>query len=169
VRVLTLRGELDPFSAEEPLDPQQIFNYESAGQTRAWKVISWSIWPSDFGDGEAWSYQSHPVHKFTLATDEGATAINLNAEENRAIGWFYIRSEIGKDQLNLSPANDWYELDPDHLVTGRLFIAGDALVFPADNDLESKWSYMVKLEPRTVTPSESILQTLKGRGQDVSD
>lgn len=168
-RILTLRGELSPFSAEIPLDPQQIFEYESAGQRRAWKVTSWSMWPTDFGDGEAWSYQTLPVHKFVLATDTGATAINLLASENRAIGWCSVTSSVGKDQLNLSPRYQDNELDPDHLVTGQLFIAADALCLAADNSKESTWSYMIKLESRQITSAESIFQTLKGRGQDVTN
>jgi hypothetical protein len=168
-RVLTLRGVLDPFSAEIPLDPQEIFAYESAGQTRAWKVTRLQLWPSDFGDGEIWTYQTFPVAKFVLSTDTGDSATNLNADENRSIGWFHITHEVGKDQLNISPVHEWWDLDPDHLVTGRLYIAADMLVHPADNDRVSQWSYLVTLEPRTVSSAESILQTLKGRGQDVAE
>ena len=167
-RILTLRGELAPFSAEIPLDPQQIFAYESAGQNRAWKVTSWSIWPTDFGDGGGWTFTTKPVHKFVLATDTGATAINLLASENRSIGWTYIVSDIGKTQTNLSPYFEDVMLDPEHLVTGQLFISADALVTSADNSLPSTWSYMIKLESRSITSSESIMQSLKGRGQDVT-
>jgi hypothetical protein len=167
-RTLTLRGVLDPFSAEIPLDPQEIFRYESAGQTRAWKVVRFRLWPNDFGDGETWTYQSKPVAKFVLSTDSGDSASSLNADENRSIGWFSITHDVGKDQLNLSPIHEWWELDPDHLVTGVLYISGDMLVFPSDNSKDSTWSYLVELEPRTVSSAESILQTLKGRGQDVA-
>lgn len=167
-RTLTLRGELAPFSAEIPLDPQQIFAYESAGQKRAWKVTSWSIWPTDFGDNGGWYYGSKPVHKFVLATDSGANALNLLASENRAIGWTYITSDVGKTQTNLSPIFEDNMLDPDHLVTGQLFISADALVYSADNSLPSTWSYMIKLESRQISSAESIMQSLKGRGQDVT-
>jgi hypothetical protein len=167
-KVLTLRGVLDPFSAEIPLDPQEIFAYESAGSSRAWKVVSFQIWPSDFGDGEGWTFQTYPVAKFVLSTDTGDSAQDLNADENRSIGWFHITNQVGKDQLNLSPIHEWWDLDPDHLVTGRLYLSADILVQPVDNSNQSSWSYLVKLEPRKVSSAENILQTLKGRGQDVT-
>ena len=166
-RTLTLRGELDPFSAEIPLDPQEIFAYESAGQKRAWKVVEWHVWPTDFGPA-AWTWQTKPVHKFVLATDSGATAINLLASENRSIGWCYTTSDVGKEQENLSPIFRQIMLDPDHLVTGQLYISADAMVYSSDNSIQSTWSYMIKLESRTITSAESIMQSLKGRGQDVS-
>lgn len=167
-RLLTLRGVLDPISAEIPLPPEKIFDFESAGSPdRAWKVIRWSIFPSDFGDGQAWTYQTFPQHRFTLYTDSGGTPSTLNADENRAIAWFWHSSQPGKDQPCLTPLFQGWELDPDHLVTGRLFIGQHACTSVHDNTLTAQWSYLIELESRKVSSAESILQTLKGRGQDV--
>jgi len=167
-RTLTLRGELTPFSAETPLQNQQIFAYESAGQKRAWKVTEWAVWPMNLGDGESWTFSTFIQHRFILATDTGPRPYAPLASENRTIGWINYTSEVGKECLHFSPVYSEVKLDPDHLVTGQLFIGGDTLVKPADNDLESTWNYMIKLESRTITPAESIMQTLKGRGQDVA-
>jgi len=167
-RILTLRGVLDPISDEIPLPPQKIFDFESAGSPdRAWKVLRFEIWPSDFGVGQAWSYQTFPSHKFTLYTDSGGNPAVLNADENRAIGWAFTTSEVGKDQTCLSPMSDRWILDPDHLVTGRLFIGQEACTSIHDNDKYSTWSYLIELDARKVSSAESILQTLKGRGQDI--
>ena len=169
-RILTLRGVLDPVSAEIPTHGEKIFDFESAGSPdRAWKVKRWTIWPSDFGDGQAWTYQTQPSFRFTLYTDSGGSPTELNADENRAIGWYYHVCEIGKDQTCLGPRSRQVVLDPDHLVTGRLFIGQFPCVVAADNTLESQWSYMVELEALKVSSAESILQTLKGRGQDVAN
>jgi len=169
-RVLSLRGVLDPISMEIPVPPQKIFDFESAGSPdRAWKVLRFEIWPSDFGDGQAWSYQTFPSHKFTLYTDSGGNPAVLNADENRAIAWSYTTSGIGKDQACLSPIETRWILDPDHLVTGRLFIGQEACVSIYDDSKVSSWSYLIELDARKVSSAESILQTLKGRGQDVAN
>lgn len=167
-RTLTLRGVLNPVSMEIPLPPEQVFSYESAGTSRAWKVIRWSIWPSNFGDGQAWTFQNMACYRFTLYTDEGGDPSFLNADENRAIGWFWHTMTPGKEQTCLSPIHQGWELDPDHLVTGQLFIGEEACTVPSDNTLTSEFSYLIELEERTVSPAENIIQTLKGRGQDVS-
>ena len=169
-RTLTLRGEITPFSQETPLNAEGIFQYESAGTKRAWKVTSWSMWPTDFGETQAWTEGTNPVHRFILTTDSGMQLFRdgLAASENRTIGWNFTTSTCGKNQQNLSPIYRRAELDPDHLVTGQLFISAAAFVESSDNALLSTWSYMVKLESRTITPAESIMQTLKGRGQDVA-
>lgn len=168
-RTLTLRGVLDPVSAEIPLAPEQIFAYESAGTSRAWKVIRWSIWPSDFGEGQVWTFQDYVQNRFTLYTDDGGDPAELNAGESRAIGWFWHTAVVGKDQPCISPLHQGWELDPDHLVTGQLWIGQLQCTLPEDNDKTTQWSYLVELESRRVSPAESILQTLKGRGQDVSN
>ena len=169
-RVLTLRGVLNPISMEEPLPPEKIFDFESAGSPdRAWKVRRWAIWPSDFGEGSVWSYQTFPSYRFTLYTDSGAGPKWLNADENRAIGWLWITGEVGKDQACISPVHRGVELDPDHLVTGRLFIGQKACTSIHDTTSSSTHSYMIELESMKVSSAESILQTLKGRGQDVAN
>jgi len=166
-RTLTLRGILDPISAEIPLPPEQIFAFESAGTSRAWKVLRWSIWPSDFGEGQAWTFQDFVQTRFTLYTDDGASPQYLNADENRAIGWFWHTCTVGKEQTCISPLHQGWELDPDHLVTGQLFIGQKQCVLPEDNAFTTQWSYLIELEDRRVSAAENILQTLKGRGQDV--
>ena len=169
-RILTLRGVLDPVSMEIPVPIRKIFDYESAGSPdRAWKVRRWTIWPSDFGEGSGWTYQTFPNYRFGLYTDSGPTAKDLNADENRAIGWLWITCEVGKDQACLSPNYRAVELDPDHLVTGRLFIGQKACTSIYDNSSTATWSYMIELEAMKVSSAESILQTLKGRGQDVAN
>jgi hypothetical protein len=76
---------------------------------------------------------------------------------------------VGKDQACISPVHYRYILDPDHLVTGRLFIGQEACVSIHDNEKFTTWSYLIELEMRKVSSAESILQTLKGRGQDVAN
>ena len=166
-RTLTLRGVLEPFSQEIPTYPEQIFEYESAGTDRAWKVIRWTMWPSDFGEGQPWTTGTNPILHHTLYTDSGANPVTLPADENRSIGWHFWTSTIGKEMKCLSPLFKWTDLDPDHLVTGQLFIGSGICCHSADNALTSEWSYMIELESRKVSPAESIFQTLKGRGQDV--
>ena len=167
-RTLTLRGVLEPFSQEIPTYPEQIFEYESAGTDRAWKVIRWTMWPSDFGAAQQWTGSTYPDVYHTLYTDSGANPLSLPADENRAIGWSIWTSTIGKEMKCLSPLFKWTDLDPDHLVTGQLFIGSGICCHTSDNTLTSTWSYMIELESRKVSPAESIFQTLKGRGQDVS-
>jgi len=166
-RRLTLRGVLEPLAQEILALPEQIFAFESAGTDRAWKVIRWSMWPSDFGESQQWTSSTYPEVHHTLYTDEGANPAALKADENRAIGWSVWTSIIGKEMKCFSPLFTWNELDPDHLVTGQLFIGSAICCHSADNALETTWSYMIEMESRKVSPTENILQTLKGRGQDV--
>jgi len=168
-RLLTLRGVLDPLSQEIPAHPEVIFDYESAGTSRGWKVLRWEMWPCDFGEGQAWTSGTQPNFRHTLFLDDGAAPNVLNAAENRAIGWIYHTCQVGKEQTCMSPFWSNGVLDPDHLVTGRLFIGASTCCVFADNALTSTWSYLIELEDRRITPAENIISTLKGRGQDITD
>lgn len=167
-RLLTLRGVLAPLSSEILVLPEVIFDYESAGTSRGWKVIRWEMWPCDFGVGGAWTSATLPNFRHTLYLDDGANPAALDAAENRAIGWSYHTCSVGKEQTCLSPVDHGVVIDPDHLVTGRLFIGSATCCHHADNALTSTWSYLIEIEDRRITPAENIISTLKGRGQDVT-
>lgn len=171
-KVLTLRGEIGPVSQEIPTPPELIFSFESAATSRAWQVVRWEMWSSDSGAGQAWNPEDCPSFWFNLATDVGTTPTLQLASDNRLIGWTQIQTRICgrigqvKDSLSIEYSNNI--LDPDHLITGDLWLSAFTSCIAPNFDKDTNWSYLVELKPVKVTPARSILYALKGRGQSVS-
>ena len=167
-RIHTLRGTISA-SRAVPTDPKLIFDYASVDQTKAWKVIDICFIPKS---------QLYPVpqlvkgaksaHCFQLATDVGFNQEVLDASENRTFAWQSITTENGANLPEvLSPTYSLDCVDPDHLITDQLYLSYVPWTESVENGVVWEWSYVIRLEARKINSNESILQAVKGKGQQV--
>jgi len=170
----SLRGKAN-VSDNGVLANHRIFDYVSPDRTRAWKVIEAYIWPVD------WWNVTLPNDGFmlacaALATDTGKFNQNemVDPTENRMFAWAmqtYNTREASAASDFLCPnstalGNMHMLVDPDHLVTKELYIN---FANTSDTDVSSvrEWGWLIVLEERRITPSQSVFQQIKGMGQDL--
>jgi len=174
-RIFSLRGNYS--LADNALGQHlKIFDYISPDRTRAWKVIEAWICPRDFraeiggSDGQI-CVQAH------LSTDEWILKEFdeiLNVSDNRQCAWFnqqFVMRAGTTDFIapaNGQPMGGFGFCDPDTVVVKELFLAM-SLVSESTTSPTRDWNYVVILEEMKITSSESVLQQVKGIGQDVSN
>jgi len=167
-RIHTLRGTIEA-SRAVPTDPQLIFDYASVDQTKAWKVIDICFLPKkQIYEAPGLNKGGVSAHTFQLATDLGFDTEVLDASENRTFAWQTV-STRNSEQLPeiLSPTYSMDCVDPDHLITDQLYLSYVPWTEANENGIVWEWSYVIRLEALKITSNESILQAVKGKGQQV--
>jgi hypothetical protein len=187
-RVLSLRGSFDMNIGRASFygasTEHQIFDYESGDRTKGWKVRFARIWMQECYTGSGGG-DSRALIQWALSTDtlgsvtitDGATAAEwenrLGAQDNRTIGWLTTdyQNRDNASQDFIVPAAGWGShdllLDMDRIVTNELWIQGYGIT--EGNTLDLKANYYIELEEVKISAAESILQQIKGIGQDVEN
>lgn len=189
-KTMTLRGGYDVnvgrASSYGASTEHQIFSYESMDRTRAWRITYASVWIQELlhgtggGDSRAmvqWSLSTDTLGAVTIT--DGATGREwerrMGAADNRTIGWT-IQDWQTRDNSNadfLTPGfggagGQGFQLllDEDRIATNELWLQSFG-VTEGSADLELQCNYYIEMELIKITPSESILQQVKGMGQSV--
>jgi len=176
-RTFSLRGELtiadNAILAPSPLNGSMLLDYQSPDRRKAWKVNAAYMWPRDV-DEEIGSTDGMGILNATLFTDQmrvpGFNDMSA-AGENRQFGWcqqqFLIR-HAGTDFAVANGGNGIADflIDPDTLVTKEMYL-GFFFRTESATSPERTWNYMIELEEVKISSNESILQQLKGIGQDI--
>ena len=178
---------LGAFSAYGASTLVRIFQYQSPDQTRAWRVRYAAVWVQEPFTGSGGG-DTRALVNTSLATDSltgdglppsissQATARawqrNMSPEDNRTIAW------VHQDYQNRDATNGDFILptggstpqaemicDFERLVTNELWLACFAVTESTEVDLDL--AYYIELEQMKIKPAESVLQILKGQGQDV--
>lgn len=179
---LTLRGSVSKqVGADFSSDGNTILEYANVlDLKKAWKVDGYAVWPVGWRTGFAAeaTTQSASIETF-LATDgnivDAATVkIANNARDNRQIAWgnTYVNLGSGDKSMSLKNQvvrNEHYWIDPSHIIQNdlRLFMR-----LGASSDYEGQEkeiNYIIYLREVEITPSESIIQNVKGKSQDLSN
>lgn len=184
-RTMTIRGTLDGVSFNNIPEEKLILSYESPDRTKAWKVTGAFVWPLDNTYGIPTNPKSSIDHASgymaVLQTDTIPRTTNekfLAAEESRNIAWlnasnYQVLNGPGGYQFSGQLGTGFVQgtdmlIDVDRLVTNQLYLSAIAYTASGDNPGTLALSYMVVLEEVKVSNSQSLLQQLKGIGQDIS-
>lgn len=177
-KTYTIRGVISDLPDNGIMDyPLNILTYQSPDRTRAWKVRRWWMWPKDVraeigtADGQ---YQLNAC----LTTDSwlinDATTIT-DVSENRNCGWlsagYSIRHGAGASDFLADQSRGTMPegiVDEDRLITDRLYIAAQTTT-ESGTSPRRDWCFMVVLDAVKVSPLESVVQQLKGVGQDLEN
>lgn len=174
-RIKTIRGTIDecgPLGVQEKL----IFNYESPDRTRGWVIQgAWAWVCNPFASAGA---DSNAMLIGNLATDTTNPDFRtlLNPDDNRTVGWLtkqYIGKNFGAGQDFQVPnatsiTGIDFLLDLDRIVTNDLYI-NMAYYDSASSSVTQTVGFMIVLQEVNLTPSQSLLQQLKGIGQNVDN
>ena len=180
-RAMTLRGSIDTVWNDTRATEALIFNYESPDRTRGWRVTGAWVWIDTLSQNTI-SSNNNPGVIAALATDTiipaGAPGVSMNAittaSDNRLFGWTQIHYR-GFDTSDYYiphasiPESNRFLLDFDRIVTNELYMNVQCITnggLPAGIN-PVKVNYLISLEEMTLSPSQSVLQQLKGIGQDV--
>jgi len=182
---LTLRGSISKdVNAQFSSDGFTILEYANVlDLQRAWKVSGYAVWPVGYkaNFGADLNLGAASIETF-LATDgnindAGTVFIANNARDNRQIAWGNTLIELGGSYRLLAGESskiqavksEHYWIDPEHLVQTdlRLFCRIGGISY--DEGAFKEINYIVYLEEMEVTPSESIIQSVKSKAQDLSN
>lgn len=161
---------------------QSIFSYEAVDMRRGWKVTHAQAWWADpKTDMKNWNPAEYSCVRMKIQTDTIAdptspttTATALNPSDNREIGWVtrtyqapnYVSGVVeGPVQF---PVFEDCIIDPDHVVTRELLLSFPVQGGPSSEGMFAYVAWIVHMEEISITPSESILQTIKGMAQDMN-
>lgn len=177
-RRLTLRGQFtiddNALGIGGSNSPTKIFTYEAADMTRGWEIESAYCFPQDIR--ETYANDGQFVAQHTLLTDVAAyTNFDqiTDVTDNRQCGWL-ITGWVGRDGNFITnngaamSEGSRFVLDPHTIVVNQLWIYSTSI-----NDTGSSpsrtWNYLVILKPIKMKPEQTILQIVKGTGQNVSN
>jgi len=177
-RTFSLRGTIDdlPDNSVITFGPK-LFDYVSPDRRRAWKITGFWMFPQDWR-ADTGAVDGQFLLTANLTTEEvkmGSVNEIINLGDNRQCAWL-----VRKFGLRDSPVFDFFTpdwslvgdgsalIDPDTMVVKELYLnvgtTSDSTTSP-----KRTWNYLVILEEIQITPSESILQQLKGTGQSIVD
>jgi len=175
-RTRTLRGKL-AVTANSVGSSELVFSYESPDRTRGWIVdgaFAWIANPLEPGLGA--SAQANLMGCLTTDLDYSPRAnAMIDPSDNRGIGWLqrqYNSRNYASGEDYVTPnAGDLttckFLLDQDRIVTNDLKIL---LAFNnEDASLNYEVGWMVVLREVSISPSQSLMQQLKGIGQDITN
>ena len=177
-KILTLRGQ---FTIDDNAlghgtgnDPVNIFTYEAQDMTKGWEISHAYIFPETIRGTYTSSGQS--VYQFTLLTDRAAyTDFGqiTNVTDNRQCGWniqgWVARAGnfIANNGAPLVQASQ-FVLDPHTIVVNQLWIYSESITDGGASPSRT-WNYLVVLKPKKMRPEQTILQIVKGTGQNVTN
>tara|TARA_R100000781_G_scaffold106559_1_gene70607 strand:- start:1324 stop:1863 length:540 start_codon:yes stop_codon:yes gene_type:complete len=176
-KTYTIRGTLTVADNAIMDYPLNILTYSSPDRTKAWKIRKWWMWPKNVR-AEIGSQDGQFQLNAALTTDSwlinDAETIT-DVSENRNCGWlsagYSIRHGAGaSDFLADQSRGDIPEgiIDEDRLITDRLYIVAQT-TSESGTSPSREWNYMVVVDAVKVTPLESVVQQLKGVGQDLEN
>jgi len=176
---MTLRGSWNQ-EANKVGTQHRILSYESPDRTRAWKLKAAWIFPAnvavwDFTPARDTWLQGYSLLETDIA-DISMAQIH-SVDDNRNLAWGEHSYEWTPNPT--SPSNSFLfsgyqgqlrnELlhDEDRIITNDLFCRV-SWFHAHDDDLgDMEWNYYVVLEEVSITPTEGILQQLKGIAQSI--
>ena len=169
-KTLSLRGTISLTDSRTSLD-NEIFTFESPDRTTAWRITKAWFWPKTVLGNTSGDHQF--VTTAWLSTDTMSGVEEMDVNDNRACAWsyngYYARGD-NTDEFLVPMGSPLPEagfiIDPNTVVTNQLFLSAVSYAEHAQAVVR-EYNYMVVLESMNISPTESILQQLKGIGQDV--
>ena len=172
-RIKTITGTIDLVAQE--VSNKLIFSYESPDRTRGWIIRDAWLWVADPFQSLI-STDSMAMLLGNLATDSNTFAREkLNdPDDNRAFAWAnrQYQSRDGSNDFTVANAgsivDNRFLIDYERIVTNDLYINA-AYYAEGETDLAPKLAFYVFMEEVNISPSQSLLQQLKGIGQDIEN
>lgn len=139
--IRTLRGRITANSVKQLIQADGMLNH-------GYRVLSFYAWPSNVANFADWWV--------SLGLDADMDQ-NMNAEDNRQIGWTWAGNFSPTNAVNNAPAI----LDPDHIVIEDLWMRS------TNSGAEPVGlNYLVVVERVSLTDDETVMQLIKQRSQD---
>ena len=182
---MTLRGSW----SQEPCkvgDFHRILSYESPDRTKAWALKGAWVWPKEaIGDWGVSAQDRDNAFQYwsalwTDTSDNQNIQAPLDCSESRQIAWLENGYELTAEVTSCMGdfLSNWRRggflddsemlIDLDRIITNDLFVTVQYTKEFGDNTPTIEWNYFVVLEEINISPTEGILQQLKGIGQSIN-
>jgi len=170
-RTLTLRGTTEPFLCTSDWYSENILDYANVLDiTKAWRLRWFEVWPVDSlslasaGSGQETALES------VISTELPDPFFN-RADDNRLIAWSNQSYSLGGKSIganSMGITGHQVVIDPDHIIQKELNITFRMLGGSAFEDATTMANYIVYLEEYEITPTESIVSTIKQSAQSLN-
>ncbi len=166
-------GEYGTYEAGKGYD-ELLFEYLGSDLTRGWKVIHADFWLLDPATGIADQTVTLRVKLQTdvilgttpTAYDMPVTGFNPN--DNREFAW-YTRNYENMGCKILADNFVQCIIDPDHVITKQLYASSVSYECTEGEGSRYDIGYCIVVQEIKTTPSQNILQTVKGIGQNITN
>lgn len=178
-KTMTLRGSWN----QEPNKvgtQHRILSYESPDRTKAWKLKEAWIFPASVGEFDITIGRDETVQGFSLLETDVAdiTMPQIHSvDDNRNLAWGEHAYELRGNPSSAANGYLWSGYqgilrnkllhDEDRIITNDLFCRISWFSAHSDNLGALEWNYYIVLEEVQITPTEGILQQLKGIAQSI--
>jgi len=171
---MTLRGNVE-MTEGAGYQLHNIFEYANVLDIgKGWKIDGYRVWIQDYRlDTQSNDLATASVETF-LSTDININGtMQGNCQDNRQIAWGnYTLGHGAGDKVATTRVqgcrDEFIWLDPDHLIQDQLNLWTR---FGASSVIEGqtrRLNYIVYMRQYEVTPTESIIQNIKSKAQDLS-
>lgn len=170
--IKTIRGTLE---VNGPLPVEKlVFSYESPDRTRGWRVDGAWLWIANPETTVAGS--GNALLMGNLATDTYFKNIRtiIDPDDNRSIGWHskQYHTQNGIIDFWYPNATDTSQseflLDLERIITNELYISA-AVATAVSVPPPIRVGYMIVLKEVSLSAGQSLLQQLKGVGQNIDN
>ena len=178
-KTMTLRGSWEQ-GANKVGTQHRILSYESPDRTKAWKLKEAWIFPASVGEFDVTVSRDEWLMGYSLLETDIAeiTMAEIHSvDDNRNLAWGEHSYQLAQNQISTSNCYLWSgyqgilrnELlhDEDRIITNDLFCRITWFHSHSDDLPDLTWNYYVVLEEIEITPTEGILQQLKGIAQSI--
>ena len=169
-KTLTLRGTTDEFRGVDWYS-ENILDYANVLDiSKAWRVRWFEVWPVDSlslavsGSGLETSLEA-------LLSVELPAPVQNRADDNRLIAWSNQSYHQGGKTVGANGQGilgHQVVIDPDHIIQKELNISFRFLGGSNFENTPIKVNYIIYLEEMQITPSESIISTIKTSAQSMN-
>jgi hypothetical protein len=110
------------------------------------------------------------VTEGTLPAGEGWSGYDFNPADNREFGWCTRTYDGGDlDSSSIFPKFSSSIIDPEHMITRDFYLSFPCVGMKTDEGNEMDVGWIITMEEVKISPSENILQSVKGIAQNLSN
>lgn len=170
-RTLTLRGTTEAYKASTDYHSENILDYANVLDiNKAWRLRWFEVWLVESlslsrpGSGYDLSLES-------ILSTELPTPIVNRADDNRLIAWSNQTYSMGGKSTGANSQGiigQQIVIDPDHIIQKELNISFRLLGGTEFENTDFNANYIVYLEEIEITPTESIVSTIKQSAQSLN-
>jgi len=170
-KTLTLRGTTEPFLCNGDWYSENILDYANVLDiTKAWRLRWCEVWTVDSLSLSS-AGSGYDVALESILSTELPNPVQNRADDNRLIAWSNQAYTLGGKSVGANAQGilgHQVVIDPDHIIQKELNISFRLFGGSTFENVTTMANYIVYLEEYQITPTESIVSTIKQSAQSLN-